>query len=466
MVMAHGWRAVFLVLLACGGAGAGERPSKPEVGGAAVAEGRSVAERTAEIRAEFDAAEARRNEAFAKVTSDVEIDKIIAAMPIDEVAFSRRMVDEAETSPKEPAARDALLWVLDKLYMADGGPYGSQVNRAVQLLVQWHADDTNVAIMAYRMVNGPSRHRDAFLDGIYAGAKSREAKGIATLAYAQYLEMKSGSVALAKQTKNRPPLKYSAFDDAGKTIEKIEEISVEDRGYWFHLQQCDADAMHRLAEELCETAIAEYGDIVIVTPGQRRFEAILAQETPSIGGKVLTPVELAEIRAFAAKRPTVGELATARLDASRNLAVGKLAPEIEGLTLDGKPMKLSDYRGKVVALVFWATWCGPCMAEVPHEREMVERLKGKPFALLGVNSDPEPEAAVKAVQSERINWPNWQDGTFLTGEIVKRYHVRGFPTIYLLDAQGIIRKAEAGESLDQAVDRLIAEIAVTEPSKE
>ena len=50
-----------------------------------------------------------------------------------------------------------------------------------------------------------------------------------------------------------------------------------------------------------------------------------------------------------------------------NLAVGKPAPEINGVDFDGKPLKLSDYRGKVVVLVFWGTWCGPCMAEVPHE---------------------------------------------------------------------------------------------------
>ena len=52
-----------------------------------------------------------------------------------------------------------------------------------------------------------------------------------------------------------------------------------------------------------------------------------------------------------------------------NLAVGKPAPEIEGVDVDGKPLKLSDYKGKVVVLVFWGSWCGPCMAQVPHERE-------------------------------------------------------------------------------------------------
>ncbi len=58
-----------------------------------------------------------------------------------------------------------------------------------------------------------------------------------------------------------------------------------------------------------------------------------------------------------------------------NLVVGKPAPEIEGADMDGKPFKLSDYKGKVVVLVFWGTWCGPCMAQVPHERELVQPSK-------------------------------------------------------------------------------------------
>ena len=81
-----------------------------------------------------------------------------------------------------------------------------------------------------------------------------------------------------------------------------------------------------------------------------------------------------------------------------NLIAGKPAPEIDGVGFDGKPLKLSDYRGKVVVLVFWGTWCGPCMREVPHERELAERLKDKPFAVLGVNCDDDEQAAAERDQ--------------------------------------------------------------------
>ena len=64
----------------------------------------------------------------------------------------------------------------------------------------------------------------------------------------------------------------------------------------------------------------------------------------------------------------MGDYAKPRLEAMRGLAVGKAAPEIEGRDVDGNPMKLSDYRGKVVVLSFWGTWCGPCMRFIPDEK--------------------------------------------------------------------------------------------------
>ncbi len=132
----------------------------------------------------------------------------------------------------------------------------------------------------------------------------------------------------------------------------------------------------------------------------------------------------------------------------------------------GNPLKLSDYRGKVVALVFWGSWCGPCMRDVPHERELAERLKDKPFALLGINCDGDKQAAIKAMESEHITWANWHDGEPGEGPIVKRYHVRGYPTVMVLDANGIIRNKQAiGSNLDKTVDDLLKQMEARNPAK-
>jgi thiol-disulfide isomerase/thioredoxin len=77
----------------------------------------------------------------------------------------------------------------------------------------------------------------------------------------------------------------------------------------------------------------------------------------------------------------------------------------EGEEIGGRKLRLRDYRGKVVAIVFWASWCGPCMELIPHERELVKRLKDRPFVLLGVNGDDDRAKATEVMTKEAMTWP-------------------------------------------------------------
>ena len=96
------------------------------------------------------------------------------------------------------------------------------------------------------------------------------------------------------------------------------------------------------------------------------------------------------------------------------------------------------------------------MAMVPHERSLVTRLQGKPFALVGVNYDKDKEYFKRIQKAARISWRSWWDGD--SGLIGKTYQIRGLPTVYVIDPQGMIRfKNIEGKQLDQAVDRLLAE---------
>ena len=95
----------------------------------------------------------------------------------------------------------------------------------------------------------------------------------------------------------------------------------------------------------------------------------------------------------------------------------------------------------------------------PHERSLVERLKDRPFALVGVNSDDSPATLRAAMERERISWPSFFDGGGTSGPIATRWSVRGWPTIYVLDAQGVIRSKDVrGADMDRAVDALLAEM--------
>jgi RNA polymerase sigma factor (sigma-70 family) len=153
----------------------------------------------------------------------------------------------------------------------------------------------------------------------------------------------------------------------------------------------------------------------------------------------------------------LGELAEHGLFALRHLTIGKVAPDIEGEDLDGKPFKLSGYRGKVVVLIFCGNWCGPCREMNPQKQRLVDSQAGKPFTLVEVNSDDDREAVKRTMRKEKLTWRCWFDGG-RPGPIAKRWHIPGWPAIYVLDATGVIRYIDLRDKpLDDAVDRLVRE---------
>src|SRR5262249_46358028 len=93
-----------------------------------------------------------------------------------------------------------------------------------------------------------------------------------------------------------------------------------------------------------------------------------------------------------------------------------------------------------------------------HERSLVKRLQGKPFALLGVNSDTSREELKQVIQKEKMTWRSWYAGEG-GGRIAQQYKVRSWPSIFVIDHRGVIRfKDVRGHDMDKAVDQLLAEM--------
>jgi hypothetical protein len=97
----------------------------------------------------------------------------------------------------------------------------------------------------------------------------------------------------------------------------------------------------------------------------------------------------------------------------------------------------------------------------PHERSLVARLKDKPFALIGVNSDKDKEKLKPRLEEEKITWRSfWNGPEGTSGPISRAWNVRGWPTVYVLDHKGVIRfKGLREKELDAAVDQLLGELA-------
>jgi len=128
------------------------------------------------------------------------------------------------------------------------------------------------------------------------------------------------------------------------------------------------------------------------------------------------------------------------LDTIRLHGLGMPALATAGVDLEGRPMSLAEYRGKVVLLSFWATWCGPCMKAIPHEKKLLQCFSRSEFAIVGVNGDKTPTAALEAVAEHGVTWRSFQNKQEDGSSIANDWHISGWPTFYILDAQGVIAR--------------------------
>lgn len=135
--------------------------------------------------------------------------------------------------------------------------------------------------------------------------------------------------------------------------------------------------------------------------------------------------------------------------------IGRPAVDFAAEDLTGKRISLSDYRGKVVLLDFWATWCGPCLAELPNVKQVHDKYKDKGLVVIGISLDRDRSRLQSFVMQQGVHWPQIFEGGG-GYNIAQLYRVNAIPSTFLLDREGVIRYTNLrGPRLERSVVRLL-----------
>jgi thiol-disulfide isomerase/thioredoxin len=150
------------------------------------------------------------------------------------------------------------------------------------------------------------------------------------------------------------------------------------------------------------------------------------------------------------------EAAKGSLYEIQNLQIGRRAPDFKAQTIQGDSVALSDFRGKIVLLDFWATWCGPCLPYIPNLRELHEKYDSQQFQLIGIAFNQEQSEVRQMMDDKNMRWPQVVLTDRFRSDIANRYNINSIPQLYILDEEGkIIAKNVPRNQLVEVVGEIL-----------
>jgi peroxiredoxin len=139
-----------------------------------------------------------------------------------------------------------------------------------------------------------------------------------------------------------------------------------------------------------------------------------------------------------------------------SLVDGAKFPDFEVNDTAGKPLSIANYKGKVVLIDFWATWCGPCVHELPNVIKAYDAYHSKGFEIIGISLDKDEQKLASFTKDKNMAWRQYFDGLVWQNKLAMKYGINSIPAAFLLDGQGtIIGHDLLGEALDQAIAKAL-----------